>query len=144
MDLRSKFIINSLVGLVLGMLVGIVIWMIPPVNNEGRSLLVHVIVSGIHGLIPCGAATVFMIESWGLTRSTVVHATITLATILAIDLPMKWFSWGAEFAVALVIYVIIYTIIWLVNYLYWKHTVKEMNDQLEILHKYQEKNTGGV
>ena len=57
-------------------------------------------------------------------------------------LPMKWFRWGAEFAIAMVIYVAIYTIIWLINYLYWKHTVKEMNDQLEILHKYQNKNTG--
>ncbi|MBO4904715.1 MAG: DUF3021 domain-containing protein [Lachnospiraceae bacterium] len=144
MELRSKFIINSLVGFIAGMLVGIVIWLIPPVNSEGRSLLLHVIVSGIHGLIPCGAATVYEIESWGLTRSTVVHASLTLATILAIDLPMKWFRWGWEFAIAMAVYVVIYMIIWLVNYLYWKHTVKEMNDQLEILHKYQGKNTGRV
>ena len=143
MELRSKFIINSLIGFILGMLVGIVIWNIPPINTEGRSLIVHVIMSGIHGLIPCGAATVYDIESWGLTKSTVVHATLTLATILGVGLPMKWYSWGAEFAIAMVIYVILYTIIWLINYLYWKHTVKEMNDQLETLHLNQ-KNTDGV
>jgi hypothetical protein len=144
MELRSKFVINSLIGFIVGMLVGIAIWMIPAVNSEGRSLIVHVIVSGIHGLIPCGAATVYEIESWGVTKSTVVHATLTLAMILAIDLPMKWFTWGAEFAVAMAVYVVIYTIIWLANYLYWKHTVKEMNDQLEILHRYQEGNTGRI
>ena len=144
MELRSKFIINSLIGFIAGMLVGIVIWMITPINIEGRSLILHVIVSGIHGLIPCGAATVYEIESWGVTKSTVVHASITLATILAIDLPMKWFSWGLEFAIAMVVYVVIYTIIWFINYMYWKHTVKEMNVQLEILHKHQEKNTGRV
>ena len=143
MELRSKFIINSLIGFILGMLVGIVIWNIPPINTEGRNLIVHVIVSGIHGLIPCGAATVYGIESWGLTKSTVVHASITLATIVGIGGVMRWYSLS-DFAVAMVIYVIIYTIIWLVNYLYWKHTVSKMNEQLEALLKLQENDKGKV
>jgi len=134
MELRNKFIINSLVGFIAGMFVGIAIWMIPPVNTEGRSLLLHVIVSGIHGMIPIGATAVFEIESWGLTKQTVVHASLTLATILCIEIPMKWWTPGPEFAIALAIYVVIYVIIWLVNYLYWKHTVDEMNRQLMILH----------
>ena len=141
MELRNKFVINSLIGLVAGMLVGIAIWMIPPINTERRSLLLHVIMSGLHGLIPCGAATVYEIESWGVTKQTVIHASITLATILAIDLPMKWFRPGLEFAIALVIYVVVYAIIWLCNYLYWKHTVSEMNEQLRQLH---DQNTGRI
>ena len=54
---------------------------------------------------------------------------------------MKWYS-PKEFAIAMVIYVIIYTIIWLINFLYWKHTVSKMNEQLEILLKLQENNKG--
>ncbi len=135
MKLRNKFIINSLVGFIAGMLVGVAIWMIPPVNSEGRSLIVHVIVSGIHGLIPCGAATVYEIESWGLTKQTVVHALVTLATILCIEIPMKWWAPGPEMLIALAVYVVIYAIIWLVNYLYWKHMVNVMNRQLEMIHK---------
>ncbi len=134
MELRNKFIINSLVGFILGMLVGIVIWMIPPVNSEGRSLIVHVIVSGIHGLIPCGAATVYEIESWGLTKQTVIHATVTLATILGIEIPMKWWEPEPEMLIALVAYVVIYAIIWLANYLYWKITVADMNKALDEIH----------
>ena len=134
MELRNRFLINSLTGIIAGMTIGIIIWtMISPGDIEGRSFALHMIMSGIHGLIPCGAMTVYQIESWGLTKSTVVHATITLATILLIELPMKWFTWGVDFAIAMGIYVIIYTVIWLYNYLYWKHTVNEMNDQLEII-----------
>lgn len=134
MDLKSRFLINSLIGIIVGMTVGMVMWMLySPGDLEGRSFTLHIIMSGLHGLIPCGAMTVYQIESWGLTKSTVVHATITLATILLIELPMKWFTWGTDFAIAMVIYVILYTIIWLCNYLYWKHTVNEMNDQLEII-----------
>ena len=144
MDLKSKFMVNSLIGIVLGMIVGICMWMITPDNPEGRSFVVHIIMSGLHGLIPCGAATVYEIESWGITKSTVVHATITLATILAIDLPMKWFRWGWEFAIAMLIYVVLYTIIWLVNFLYWKHTVKGMNDQLETIHENGNNNKGWI
>ena len=138
MELKSRFLINSLIGIIAGMTVGIIIWMLGnPGNPEGRSFILHIIMSGIHGLIPCGAMTVYEIESWGLTKPTVIHATITLATILAIELPMKWFTWNVEFAIAMIIYVVIYVLIWLLNYLYWKHSVTEMNDQLEIIRRNQ-------
>lgn len=133
MDLKSKFLINSLIGLVIGMAVGVATWIVFGGQSEDRSLVLHIAMSGLHGLIPCGAATVYDIESWGLTRSTVVHALITLATIIGIEIPMKWFTLGPEFLIAMVIYVVIYLIIWLVNYLYWKHSVRQMNEQLEIM-----------
>ena len=138
MELKNRFLINSLIGIIAGMTVGIITWML--YNPEGpgdRSFALHLFMSGLHGLIPFGAMTVYEIESWGLTKSTVVHAAITLATILCIELPMKWFSWNAEFAIAMAIYVVIYILIWLFNYLYWKHTVNELNDQLEIILKHQ-------
>ena len=136
MELKSRFLINSLIGIIAGMTVGMVTWMLnAPGNPEGRSFVLHIIMSGIHGLIPCGAMTVYEIESWGLTKSTVVHATITLATILAIELPMKWFELNAVFALAMLIYVVIYVLIWLFNYLYWKKAVNEMNGQLESILK---------
>ena len=138
MDLKNRFLINSLIGIIAGMIVGIIMWMLNSPDGHGNiNFALHMIMSGLHGLIPCGAMTVYEIESWGLTKSTVVHATITLATILCIELPMKWFSWGAEFAIAMVIYVVIYALIWLINYLYWKRTVNEMNDQLESIHKQE-------
>lgn len=144
MRLKEKFLINSLIGIILGMIVGLGFWMMDPSNPEGRSFILHMIMSGLHGMIPCGAATVYDIEDWGLTKSTVVHASITLATILGIEIPMKWFEPGVEFAIAMAIYVVIYAIIWLVNYLYWKHTVSKMNDQLKIMNTDREKITGRV
>ena len=142
MELKNKFLINSLVGIIAGMIVGIVFWMINSETVQGSGFILHVIVSGIHGLIPCGAATVYEIESWGVTKSTIVHATVTLATILAIEIPMKWFSSPVEFAIALIIYVVIYTVIWLCIFLYWKNTVKEMNRLLEDY--LRNKNIGGI
>lgn len=138
MELKSRFLINSLIGIIAGMTVGIVTWMLAPMNElYDRSFALHIAMSGLHGLIPCGAMTVYEIESWGLTKSTIVHATITLATILAIELPMKWFTWNAEFAMAMLIYVVIYMFIWLMNYLYWKRTVNELNDHLKLILKQQ-------
>ncbi len=116
------------------MLVGIAFWIMAEGGGDGSGFLLHMIMSGLHGLIPVGAATVYDIESWGITKSTVVHASITLATIVCIEIPMKWWGTAAEFAVAIAIYVVIYAIIWLVNYLYWKTTVKRMNEQLEMIH----------
>lgn len=133
MDIRNRFLIYSLAGTILGMAVGIAMWILAQGNPEGRSFVIHIIASGIHGLIPCGAVIVYELESWGLTKSTVVHASITLATILLIDLPMKWFSPGREFVLAMAIYVVLYAIIWLCNYMYYKRTVREINDRLNIM-----------
>ncbi len=138
MELKNRFLIYSLIGALLGIIVGIITWMINAGNPEGRSFVLHIIMSGLHGLIPYGAAAVYSIESWGLTKSTIVHATITLATILAIELPMKWFQWNREFAIMMVIYVIIYTIIWICNNLYWKHTIRKINDELKDFQKDEE------
>ena len=138
MELKSRLLINSLIGIIAGLIVGIIMWMLNnPGGFEERSFVLHIIMSALHGLIPCAAMTVYEIESWGVTKSTVVHATITLATILGIELPMKWFTWNAEFAIIMLIYVVIYTIIWLCNYLYWKRSVAKMNDQLMNIRKNQ-------
>lgn len=138
MELKDRFIINSLIGTLVGIIVGIFTWMINIGNMEGRSFVLHIVMSGIHGLIPCGAVTVYAMESWGLTKSTIVHATITLATIMAIELPMKWFRWNIEFAIMMIIYVVIYTIIWFINYSYWKHTIRKLNEELKYFKKNEE------
>ncbi len=135
MELKKTCLINSLIGIVAGMIVGLIFWAANGAAAGGRSFLLHMVASALHGLIPMGAATVYSIESWGLTKSTAVHATLTLATIIGIELPMKWFPLGPEFAIAMTVYVVIYLIIWLGNYLYWKHTVREMNEQLKALHR---------
>ena len=137
MSLKKEFVFNSLIGFVIGMLVGIATWVFNSGNDPDRSMILHIVLSGVHGLVPCGAATVFGIESWGLTKCTAVHALITLATILAIEIPLKWWSSAGQFAVALVIYVVIYAIIWIVNYRYWKRTIRELNEQLKSFGKEQ-------
>lgn len=140
MELRNKFIINSLIGLVLGLIVGIIfLTVMPGSSKEGFTL--YLIMSGLHGMIPVGAATVYDIESWGVTKSTIVHALITLATIVAIEIPLKWWGSISQFAVACVVYVIIYALIWMINYLYWKRAVKDMNEQLGRIHHDPTENT---
>ncbi len=133
MELRNRFIINSLIGFVIGTFVGVGFWMLTPGDDSGRSLPVHLIMSAIHGMIPVGAATIYDIESWGLTKCTIVHALITFATIVAIEIPMKWWPSQGQFAVAIVIYIAIYAIIWLFNYLYWKRTVRDINARLGLI-----------
>ncbi len=138
MELKKTFLINSLIGIVAGMIVGLIFWMTSGPDTGGRSFLLHMVASAVHGLIPMGAATVYSIESWGLTKSTAVHAILTLAAIVGIELPMKWFPLGPEFAIAMAVYVVVYVIIWLTNYLYWKRTVREMNEQLKALHRSED------
>ncbi len=135
MELRNRYVINSLIGFIEGMFVGIGFWVMTSGSDPDRSFVIHILASGLHGLIPCGAAAVYDIESWGVTKSTAVHAVITLITIIAIEIPMKWWGSPGQFAIALLIYAVIYVIIWLSNYLYWRHTVRNMNEQLSMIRK---------
>ena len=50
MELKSRFLINSLIGIIAGMTVGMVMWMLnSPGDLKDRSFALHIIMSGYMG-----------------------------------------------------------------------------------------------
>ncbi len=74
MELRNKIIIKSLIGFIIGIFVGLFFWFMNSGDYSGTAFVIHLIMSGILGLIAMGGSVVYDIESWGLLKATATHS----------------------------------------------------------------------
>lgn len=137
MELRNKFIINALIGFIIGIFIGLAFWFIGDGEMDQQQIILQLVMSGILGMISMGVMTVYDIESWGLTRATIVHYSTWLVTFLAISIPMGWYEPWYVLVIAVVILTIIYALIWMGFYLHWKKTIRQMNRQLDEIRRKQ-------
>lgn len=140
MELRNKFLIRSLIGFILGMFVGIAIWIAIYGPVFGAGFIPDLILSGVLGLVPFGGTVCYEIESWSLLRATLVHYSTTILIFLINSLTLGWFGYGSSLLIAVVLFTAAFFAIWLGEYLGYKKTIREMNEELEILKK-KEKET---
>jgi hypothetical protein len=138
MDIKNRFITKALAGIVLGILVGVMFWVLTGSlenNNDNMALLIHLGVSGLLGLICNGSSIVYEIESWGTLLATVSHYLLCMLTFILISSLMNWFPNRIGFIIMLVIMTVIYAGIWVGEMLYWKKTIKQVNEQLKNIRK---------
>ena len=96
------------------------------------SMIWQLIGSGLYGAVAMGGSIVYQFERWGLLKATLVHYTLTLAAFLITNAALNWFP-ASVLAIVLIPFTVVYFIIWLVQYLRWKKTIQEMNQDLERL-----------
>lgn len=135
MDIRDKCKFRLLLGFTLGLLLGIVMYVlvIPDGSVIDKPYLVcHLLGSGIVGLVGYGGAIVYDIESWSLGRATFTHYIVSFMTLFVVSELLRWFSHDILFGV-FVFFSAVYAIIWLTEYFVWKYQVRKMNQDLEIM-----------
>ncbi len=133
MGLGSKFAIKSLLGLVIGMIVGVGTWIM---NGRGISeadyaaLILHLVVSGIIGFIGMGGSLVYDIESWPLLKATVLHYLACMVSFLIASIALSWFTEFLPFFITFIVMTVVYACIWIGESLHWKKTIREINEEL--------------
>ena len=137
MDIRNKFMFRMLLGFTLGLIVGIIMFVLYMPDGtpfERTFFIFHLIGSGIMGLVGYGGAIVYDIESWSLGRATFTHYIVTFMTMFVISELLGWFSHDILFYVFLS-FSAAYTMIWLIEYFVWKKQIRQMNDDLKVMLK---------
>ena len=143
MDIRDKCMFRLLLGFTLGLLLGIVMYVvsIPDGSVIDKPFLVcHLLGSGVVGLVGYGGAIVYDIESWSLGRATFTHYIVSFMTLFVISELLGWFSHDILFG-AFVFFSAVYVLIWLTEYFVWKSQVRKMNKDLETMQKSFDKYT---
>ncbi|WP_242144884.1 MULTISPECIES: DUF3021 domain-containing protein [unclassified Bacillus cereus group] len=99
---------------------------------ETKTLLFHLGIANIVGVIFSFASFVFEKEQWGILTQTIVHFIILLGTFLPIAI---WMGWVPARPIPIVIcissFILIYFIIWYVMAIYWRKKIQELNKLLK-------------
>ncbi|AIK38470.1 hypothetical protein BG07_2670 [Bacillus pseudomycoides] len=123
-------------GMAMAMLYSLLFLGISYVNGmdvlETKTLLTHLVVSNIVGLIFSFASFVFEKEEWGILKQTIIHFIILLGTFLPTAI---WVGWVPNHLVPLLIctgsFIVIYFIIWFAMTMYWKKKIEGLNNSLK-------------
>ena len=153
--MKKSLILHVVIGFFAGMAVGVLIptfsvlfgdrdfsgfmTYAPLAKAVGRAgaIALQLVVSGILGAVSFGGMLLYEIERWSLALATFVHFLSIMAVFTAASFGLGWFSDSlASYFIAVSCEAVAFAIIWLIMYLRWKKTVKEMNEELK---EYQKK-----
>ena len=110
------------------------------IGNKTLALILQTLISGIYGAVVMGSSVVYDIEledvkKWSVLKSTVIHCVITFVSYFITGFTLRWFSIKdvKENLIMLTVFVVVYTSIWLFNYLSYRKDVREFNEKLKNL-----------
>ena len=131
----KKTLFWAAVGFMLGMLVGLGISAIydrQDAFTHGGAGRLNLFMSGLLGAVNTGSTSIYTLERWGLLRCTLTHFCLSMAATCTVGLSMGWFSLGDPLTLWMLAgWVVVYFIIWLVNYLIFKRQIRQINEALK-------------
>ena len=136
--LKYRFIIKTLVGALLGLLIWVILFMCGAYTDEmvldRSALMIQLAGSLLLDALNMGGAVIYEIESLGIWKPTLIHYILSMSSLTAASLILGWFDRGM-LVIMLLVCTVIYFIIWLVNHLFYKHSIRTMNRDLELMMK---------
>ena len=133
-ELKRKFIILSLIGAFLSILICIFFSVrsgsYEYLKNHKIWMLIEIVGSAVFGIISMGGSVCYDIESWSLIRATITHYVTVMIAFLIADFVLGWFPHSVLLVITIAM-TIIYIIIWFVMYSIGKKNINEMNADLE-------------
>ena len=132
----KKAVILGAIGMILGIFIGAGFWYlmsgeVPGTSTGLSAMMLHLLLSGVLGMVANGSSVIYEIEEWSIIRATITHFIIAMGVFYVIAFTLRWFS-PADPAcwIMSAIMVIVYFTIWMVQSLIFKHKVKRMNEGL--------------
>ena len=140
-DLRKKAIVFSLAGFAAGIAVAFVFYaLLEPEDflsrEENRgTLILYFFLSGLYGAVNMGTSALYGIDAWSILRCTLTHFLISVGSTIVFFgtmIALGWMDMPPLGFCALIggTFVLVYALIWLVQYVSSRRQVKKMNAKL--------------
>lgn len=145
--MKNQIIKLALIGFPVGIVIGFVITLIIsacigdgfyyPVTpefiglmgNELNAVILQTVLCGIIGSGFAMASVIWDIDSWSLAKQSAIYFLIACIIMFPIAYITNWMKHSIAGVLSYVgIFVVIFVIAWLVQYLSWKRKIKRMND----------------
>ena len=144
--MKKKIIMRGLLGLPTGIAIGFVITLIisacigngsfypvtpeliDTMGNELNAVILQTVLCAVMGVGFAAASVIWELDSWSLAKQSGIYFTIISVIMLPIAYVTNWMKHTALGVLSYVaIFVAIFIIVWLSQYLLWKRKIKKMN-----------------
>ena len=144
--MKKKIIMRGLFGLPTGIAIGFVITLIISIcigngsfypvtpelidatGNELNAVILQTVLCAIMGAGFAAASIIWELDSWSLAKQSGIYFIIISVIMLPIAYITNWMKHTALGVLSYVaIFVAIFVVVWLSQYLLWKRKIKQMN-----------------
>lgn len=148
--MKKKLIMRALLGFPLGIAIGYVITVIISIcigdglfhpvtpelletmGNEMNAVILQTALCGIMGTCFAMASIIWEIDSWSLVKQSGIY----FAVICVVMFPISYFAgWMPHSTAGVLLYVgifiAIFVLVWISQYLAWNSKIKKMNDSVK-------------
>ena len=144
--MKKKIIMRGLLGLPTGIAIGCVITLIisacigngsfypvtpeliDTMGNELNAVILQTVLCAVMGVGFAAASVIWELDSWSLAKQSGIYFAIISVIMLPIAYVTNWMKHTALGVLSYVaIFVAIFIIVWLSQYLLWKRKIKKMN-----------------
>ena len=148
--MQRKLILRGLFGFPVGVAIGFVITimisvcvgdgsfypvtpeLIVTMGNELNAVILQTVLCGIMGAGFAMASVIWEMDSWSLAKQSGIYFSVVCIVMLPIAYVTNWMKHTVGGVLAYVgIFVVIFLIVWLIQYSAWKRKIKKMNDSIK-------------
>ena len=148
--MKRKLILRGLFGFSVGVAIGFVITIIISVcvgdgsfypvtpelivtmGNELNAVILQTVLCGIMGAGFAMASVIWEMDSWSLAKQSGIYFSVACIVMLPIAYVTNWMKHTVGGILAYVgIFVVIFLVVWLIQYSAWKRKIKKMNDSIK-------------
>lgn len=148
--MKKKLIYRGLGGFPLGIAIGFVITimisvcigdgdfypvtpeLLETMGNELNAIILQTVLCGIMGTGFAMASVIWEIDSWSLVKQTGIYFSVACIVMLPIAYVANWMKHSVSGVITYVgIFVVIFLIVWLIQYFTWKSKIKKMNNSIQ-------------
>lgn len=147
--MKKKIFIRSMLGFPFGVTIGYMITILNSfiwaegsyypcvpeltalMGSEINAVLLQAVLCGVLGMGFTGSSVIWEMEDWGLAKQTGIYFLITAVIMMPIAYVARWMEHSVRgISIYFGIFVVIFVVIWAVQYLIIKHNVKKLNESL--------------
>ncbi len=106
--------------------------LIETVGTPLRAVILQTVLCGVLGAVSCAGSVIFSLDSWSILKQSGIYFLILSAAMMPIAYVLYWMEhslWGA--IGYFLVFVLIFLLVWLSQYIGWKCKLKKMNAKLK-------------
>ncbi len=100
-------------------------------GSEINAVILQTLLSGVLGSVFAASSIIWEMENWSIAKQTGIYFAITAFAMMPIAYYAKWMERSGGFIAYFGVFVLIFAVVWIVQYLIWKNKIEKVNRSIK-------------